>query len=113
MYNDYPMKSSSELSEYQKRIENIDTVILCVAEAEKMIRQIGSDLVPEVRRMSEKQLEAALKLLKPFIAIRSATGEPVKKKPAFRDARKSIARILYISDVDLQTTQEDSPHAHE
>jgi len=55
MYNDYRMKSGSELSEYQKKIENIENVILCVSEVEKMIGQIGSDLVSEDVGIPEKQ----------------------------------------------------------
>jgi len=42
------MKSNPELSEYQKRIEAIDNVILCVAEAEHMVREIGKSLLSDV-----------------------------------------------------------------
>jgi len=42
------MKSNSELSAYQKKIEAIDNVILCVAEAERMVRDIGRSLVSDV-----------------------------------------------------------------
>ncbi len=40
-------KSIAEMSDYQKRVENIDNAILCVAEAEKMVNAIGQDLRPE------------------------------------------------------------------
>lgn len=44
MSNGHKMKSNAELSPYQKRIENIDSPILCVSEVEKMINEIGQDL---------------------------------------------------------------------
>jgi hypothetical protein len=47
MPNGFRMKSNAELSPYQKKIESIDNVILCVAEAELMVRHIGSSVVPE------------------------------------------------------------------
>lgn len=46
-YNGFRTKAKSELSEYQKRVESIDNVILCVAEVEKMIEEIGNNLLPE------------------------------------------------------------------
>ena len=42
------MKSNSEFSDYQKRIEATDNVILCVAEAEKMVNGIGKSLLSEI-----------------------------------------------------------------
>jgi hypothetical protein len=39
------MKVDAKQSEYKKKIESIDTVILCVAEAERMIARIGLSLV--------------------------------------------------------------------
>lgn len=45
-FNGYRSESKSELSPYQKRIEAIDNVILCVAEAEKMVGDIGRSLYP-------------------------------------------------------------------
>lgn len=42
------MKSNAELSEYQKRVETIDNVILCVAEAERMVKEIGRSLVSDI-----------------------------------------------------------------
>lgn len=41
-------RTNSELTEYQKRIEAIDNVILCVAEAEHMIHAIGRDMIGEL-----------------------------------------------------------------
>jgi len=46
--NGYKMKQNQELSPYQKRIEEIDNVILCVAEAERMLTQIGNSLVSDL-----------------------------------------------------------------
>ncbi len=43
--NGYKLKSDSELTEYQKRIDSIDNVILCMAEAEKMVSEIGRSLL--------------------------------------------------------------------
>lgn len=45
--NGYKLKQNSELSPYQKKIEGIDNVILCVAEAERMLTQIGTSLVAD------------------------------------------------------------------
>jgi hypothetical protein len=45
--NGYRTKTKAELSDYQKRIELIDNVILCVAEAERMINEIGRILAPD------------------------------------------------------------------
>ena len=47
------LRSNTELSEYQKRIEDIDTVILCVAEAERMVEEIGRSLISD-RKVSGK-----------------------------------------------------------
>jgi hypothetical protein len=48
--NGYRVKSTSELSPYQKRIEKIDNVILCVAEAERMVSEIGKSLFPGLEK---------------------------------------------------------------
>ena len=47
-FSEFGTKKESEMSPYQKRVQNIDTPILCVAEAEKMIREIGLDLVADM-----------------------------------------------------------------
>ena len=52
--NGYNMKQNSELSPYQKRIEGIDNVILCVAEAERMLTQIGNSLVSDLDAPKER-----------------------------------------------------------
>lgn len=52
-YPGFRRNSDAEFSEYQKRIEEIDNVILCVAEAEKMIGRIGAHLIDE-REVLEK-----------------------------------------------------------
>jgi len=39
--------SESKFSIYQSEIEATDNVILCVAKAEKRIREIGKSLLPE------------------------------------------------------------------
>jgi hypothetical protein len=49
------MKSNSEFSVYQKKIEAIDNVILCVAEAEKMVNEIGESLFKEIMLASESE----------------------------------------------------------
>ncbi len=41
------IKAEVEFSEYQKEIEATENVILCVAKAEKMIREIGMSLIAE------------------------------------------------------------------
>lgn len=45
--NGFRSRGSREQSEFQKRVEAIDNVMLCVAEVEKMIRDIGRDMLPE------------------------------------------------------------------
>jgi hypothetical protein len=45
--NGCTIKSDTELSDYQKKIESIDNVILCVAEAERMLADIGRSLAPQ------------------------------------------------------------------
>jgi hypothetical protein len=47
-------KSESEFSVYQSEIEATDNVILCVAKAEKMIREIGKSLLLEKDKNGEK-----------------------------------------------------------
>jgi len=55
-HNGYSTTSRSELSEYQKKIESIDNVILCVAEAERMLNEVGRSLLTEpVEELSEKR----------------------------------------------------------
>jgi len=66
--NGYKMKQNSELSPYQKKIEDIDNVILCVAEAERMLAQIGASLVSE-SETSNKQVNNSVK--RPKFAWRS------------------------------------------
>ena len=52
--NGYKMKQNQELSPFQKRIEEIDNVILCVAEAERMLTQIGNSLVSDLDAPKER-----------------------------------------------------------
>jgi hypothetical protein len=47
------LRSDSEPSDFQKRLVNIDNVILCVAEAEKMINDIGKSLLPDDEQLQE------------------------------------------------------------
>ena len=55
-HNGYSTTSRSELSEYQKKIESIDNVILCVAEAERMLNEVGRSLLAEpVEKLPEKR----------------------------------------------------------
>ena len=51
------MKSNSEFSDYQKKIEAIDNVILCVAEAERMVNEIGRSLISEILPTRESGLD--------------------------------------------------------
>lgn len=46
--------SKSEFSAYQSEIEATDNVILCVAKAEKRIREIGKSLLVEKDASGEK-----------------------------------------------------------
>ena len=55
------MKQNSELSVFQKKIDAIDNVILCVAEVEKMLAQIGASLVSNLDLLQE-QVEKCSKL---------------------------------------------------
>ncbi len=55
MSNSHRLKNNAELSPYQKRIDSIDSPILCVAEVEKMINEIGRDLVSEVEIVCRKK----------------------------------------------------------
>jgi hypothetical protein len=51
------MKSNAELSEYQKRIEAIDNVILCVAEVERMVKEIGQSLISDLETKTRSTAE--------------------------------------------------------
>ena len=42
---DRSLASESESSDYKKEIEATDNVILCVAKAERMVREIGRSLL--------------------------------------------------------------------
>jgi len=54
-FNGFTTKPDTELSEYQKKIEAIDNVILCVAEAERMLADIGRSLIPERRHLDKQK----------------------------------------------------------
>jgi hypothetical protein len=101
MYNDYRVKSSTELSEYQKRIENIENTILCVSEVEKMVREIGLDLMPEDLEVPKKKPCPRSKGSKPFVGVRFTGKEPLRKKPDARADKRRIAKIMYVSDASL------------
>jgi hypothetical protein len=47
-YAEFRTVKESEMTEYQKRVQEIDNAILCIAEAEKMIRDIGANLVVDM-----------------------------------------------------------------
>ncbi len=53
--NGFTIKSDTELSEYQKKIETIDNVILCVAEAERMLAEIGKSLMPQRSHLDKQK----------------------------------------------------------
>jgi hypothetical protein len=44
------MKTDAELSAYQEKIEKTENVILCVAEAEKMVALLGRSLFPGLEK---------------------------------------------------------------
>ncbi|MGB6067736.1 MAG: hypothetical protein WBG50_23265 [Desulfomonilaceae bacterium] len=68
--NCYKMKQNSELSPFQKKIEAIDNVILCVAEVERMLAQIGASLVSDLDLLKER-VEKCSKLRRSFWRSRS------------------------------------------
>jgi len=43
--NGFRMKKDKEMSDYERRVDAIDNVILCVAEAEKLVEEMGRTLV--------------------------------------------------------------------
>lgn len=43
--NGFRLKNDSELTEYEKRIDSIDNVILCMAAAERLVSEIGKSMV--------------------------------------------------------------------
>jgi hypothetical protein len=90
LHSDYGVKAGGELSEYQKRIENIENVILCVSEAEKMIEHIGLDLISEDYSTSDTDLEN--KFPNKFVPIRSAQQEAVPPPLMSRSGRKRERR---------------------
>jgi len=57
--NGIKSQSDSEQSPYQKEIEAIDNVILCVASAEKMLREIGKSMVNEIESMPKPPVNGA------------------------------------------------------
>jgi hypothetical protein len=60
--NGFRSRSSREQSEFQKRVEAIDNVMLCVAEVEKMIRDIGRDMLPEADVLVQSQARRTRRL---------------------------------------------------
>ncbi len=54
--NGYRLKTDRELSPYQRRVEQIENVILCVAEVEKMVSEIGKNLFPGLERVVKKTI---------------------------------------------------------
>lgn len=65
-------RTNAELTEYQKKIDSIDNVILCVAEAEHMINAIGQDMIQDL----------------PTIAKPARRGRP--RKPPWADQRNAF-----------------------
>ncbi|MGC8907717.1 MAG: hypothetical protein ACP5M0_09790 [Desulfomonilaceae bacterium] len=57
-HNGYRLRPNTEASEYQKRIDKIDTVILCLAEAEKLVADLGKSLVREEILHARKRVAA-------------------------------------------------------
>jgi len=58
-HNGYRVRSSAELSPYQKRIENIENVILCVAEAEKLVSELGRSLLEDMAPLPQPSRQPA------------------------------------------------------
>lgn len=52
--NGYRLRPKTEASEYQKRIDQIDTVILCMAEAEKLVANLGKSYVLDLETSTQK-----------------------------------------------------------
>lgn len=46
--NGFKLRRGGEATEFQKRIDKIDTVILCMAEVERMIRNLGRELTTNI-----------------------------------------------------------------
>jgi len=46
--NGYKLRPKTEPSEYQNRVDQIDTVILCLAEAERLVADLGKSLLRDV-----------------------------------------------------------------
>jgi|YelNatPaOPRAMG01_1025707.scaffolds.fasta_scaffold616024_1 hypothetical protein len=57
-HNGYKLRPNTEASEYQKRIDKIDTVILCLAEAEKLVADLGKSLLREETLHAQKTIAA-------------------------------------------------------
>jgi hypothetical protein len=53
--NDFRLKTDSKISEYQKAVDNIENVILCMAEAERMVQEIGKNMIDEDELFQIKQ----------------------------------------------------------
>ncbi|MBI5569192.1 MAG: hypothetical protein HY914_04525 [Desulfomonile tiedjei] len=56
--NGFRTRSDAELTHYQKKVQAIDNVILCVSEAERMINSIGDDLIadlPEIKKSRRRR----------------------------------------------------------
>ncbi len=64
MAGDNDIQPGSKLTEYQKRIVATENVILCVAQAEKMVDDIGRSLLitdgadPEPKRDADEESDA-------------------------------------------------------
>ena len=55
LVNGFRTKSDAELTDYQRKVQNIDNVILCVSEAEQMINTIGSELIPDLPEIKKSR----------------------------------------------------------
>ncbi len=53
--SDFGLKADSKISDYQKAVDNIENVILCMAEAERMVQEIGRNMIGEDELSQIKQ----------------------------------------------------------
>lgn len=58
--NGFRVRPQGEPSEYQKRIDQIDSVILCLAEAEKLVADLGKSFLTNVAAAVKKTAAAKI-----------------------------------------------------
>ncbi len=58
--NGFKLRTKTEASEYQKRIDQIDSVILCLAEAERLVANLGKSLLRDIPATAQKTVDAKI-----------------------------------------------------